>query len=526
VIPETAPVPETKPDAGRKVLLLREGDDVGVVVRPVKQGEVVAVNGNEVRAAQDIPAGHKVALHSVEPDQPVRKYGQVIGFATKPIGAGEHVHVQNLGVKKLALEYEYSTAVPKVDYYPDGQRATFQGFKRPDGKVGTRNYLAIVSTVNCSASVSKYIAEHFRGDALKAYPNVDGVIAVKHNSGCGMNIKGEGMEILQRTLAGYARHPNVAGFILCGLGCEVNQAVALIHDTQLISLGTPTKNPVVVTIQEEGGVQKATRRGIEEIEKLLPWANSFSRTTAPASELFVGLNCGGSDGNSGVTANPAVGWLTDEMVRHGGSTVLAETSETYGAEHILTARSVTPEVGKKLVALMRWWEDYTAKNGAEIDNNPSPGNKAGGLTTIYEKSLGALAKGGQSPLVDVLKYSEPIGNRKGFLFMDTPGHDPTSVTGLVAGGCNVVVFTTGRGSVFGCKPAPSIKVATNTPMYEHMIDDMDLNAGMILDGVAIEDVGRALFQKVLAVASGEKTKSEIHGIGDEEFDPWMLGATL
>jgi altronate hydrolase len=512
-------------DLSRKTLLLRDGDDVAVAIRPIAAGEVIYSNGTEVRARQEIPAGHKVALRSVPEDEPVHKYGQVIGFATRPIEPGDHVHVRNLAVKKLSLDYEYSTHVPKVEFVPEAERRTFQGYRRADGRVGTRNYLAVVSTVNCSASVSKFIAEHFTRERLKEYPNVDGVIAVKHLAGCGMNINGDDLRLLQRTLAGYARHANVAGYIVCGLGCETNQAVGMIQNTGLISIGTPSSSPTIITIQEEGGVRKTVERGIQEIAKLLPFANGFQRSEAPASELFVGTNCGGSDGNSGITANPAVGWMTDELVRHGATSVLAETTETYGAEHILTRRAVSPEVGKKLVALMRWWESYTAMHGAEIDNNPSPGNKAGGLTTIYEKSLGALAKGGSSPLVDVLQYAERI-TKRGFLFMDTPGHDPVSVTGLVAGGCNMIVFTTGRGSVFGCKPAPSLKIATNTPLFEHMEDDMDLNAGVILDGVPVEDVGRAIFEKVLAVASGERTKSEMHGIGDEEFDPWLTGAVL
>lgn len=508
-----------------KVLLLREGDDVAVAVQPLKAGDVIAVNGSEVRVLKDVPPGHKVAVHSVRESEPVHKYGQIIGYATRSIDEGDHVHVMNLGVKPLSLDCEYSTAVPHVEMVPQAERRTFQGFKRPDGKVGTRNYLAIVSTVNCSASVSRFIADRFKGDALKAYPNVDGVIAVTHQAGCGMNIQGEDLRLLERTLAGYARHANVAGYIICGLGCETNQAVTMIHNTELISLGTPRRNPTIVTIQEEGGVVKATERGVREIAALLPYANNFQRTTEPVSELFVATNCGGSDGNSGVTANPAVGWMTDEIVRNGGTSVLAETTETYGAEHLLTKRAVSREVGEKLVALMRWWENYTAIHGAQIDNNPSPGNKAGGLTTIYEKSLGALAKGGTGPLVDVIGYADPI-RKRGFVFMDTPGHDPVSITGLVAGGCNVIVFTTGRGSVFGCKPAPSIKVATNTALFEHMNDDMDLDAGAILRGVSVDDVGRAIFEKVLAVGSGERTKSEIHGIGDEEFNPWLTGACL
>ena len=508
-----------------KVLLLREGDDVVVAVKPVAEGDVIAVNGTEVRAAANIPPGHKIAVHALREEQPIHKYGQVIGYATQPIQPGEQVHSHNLAVGSLTLDIEYSTAVPKVDYVPEAERRTFQGFKRADGKVGTRNYLAIISTVNCSASVSRFIAERFRGDALKEFPNVDGVIAVRHSAGCGMNINGEDLRMLERTLAGYARHANVAGYIVCGLGCEVNQAATMIDNTELISLGTPQRRPTVVTIQTEGGITKAVERGVKEIAALLPYANSFQRTTQPLSELFVGTNCGGSDGNSGITANPAVGWMTDEMTRQGGSSLIAETTETYGAEHLLTRRAVSREVGEKLVALMRWWEHYTAIHGAEIDNNPAPGNKAGGLTTIYEKSLGAVAKGGSGPLVDVLQYAEPI-RKRGFQFMDTPGHDPTSITGLVAGGCNVVVFTTGRGSVFGCKPAPSIKVATNTRLFEHMNDDMDIDAGMILNGVPVADVGRAIFEKVLSVASGERSKSELHGMGDEEFTPWLTGATL
>lgn len=513
------------PTTTTSVLQLRPGDDVGVAVRPLRAGEVIRLNGSELRLAGDVPAGHKIALHDVKEGQPVLKYGQTIGFASRAVAAGDHVHSHNLEVRPLSTQIEYSTAVPEVEFVPEAQRATFQGYARPGGRVGTRNYLAVVSTVNCSASVSRFIADRFRGDALRDYPNVDGVIALTHKTGCGMNIGGDELKLLERTLAGYARHANVAGYIICGLGCEVNQASTMIENTGLISITAPDRRPPVVTIQREGGVTKAVERGIEEIAALLPQANQAQRTSSPASELFVATNCGGSDGNSGITANPAVGWMTDEIVRHGGTSVLAETTETYGAEHLLTRRAVSREVGERLVALMRWWENYTAIHGAEIDNNPSPGNKAGGLTTIYEKSLGALAKGGSGPLVDVVGFAEPI-RRRGFVFMDTPGHDPVSITGLVAGGCNVVVFTTGRGSVFGCKPAPSIKVATNTALFEHMNDDMDINAGMILDGVPVADVGRAIFQKVLSVASGEKTKSELHGIGDEEFNPWLLGPVL
>ena len=509
----------------QQAVVLRPDDDVAVAVKPLKAGETIPVDGVEVTLRQDVPPGHKFALRAAAEDAPIHKYGQIIGFATRDVAVGDHVHTHNLAVKPISFDYEYSTAVPEVAYVPESERATFQGISRPNRQVATRNYLAVVSTVNCSASVSRYIAERFRGEALKAFPNIDGVVAFTHKAGCAMNINGADLALLERTLAGCARHPNVAGYLLCGLGCEVNQASAMIEHTGLTSLTEPTQLPKVVTIQQEGGVRRAVEAGVREIERLLPRANDVQRTTHSAAELIVGNECGGSDAYSGITGNPAVGAMVDEVVRHGGTGIIAETPETYGAEHLLTRRAVTPEVGKKLVALMRWWEDYTARNGAEIDNNPAPGNKAGGLTTIYEKSLGAMAKGGSGPLADVLQYGERV-KTPGFLFMDSPGYDPVSITGLVASGANVVTFTTGRGSCYGCKPVPSLKIATNSFLYEHMNEDMDINAGVILSGVSIEDVGHLIFEKTLAVASGEKTKSELNGMGDEEFNPWIIGATL
>lgn len=513
----------TLPTRVPKYLLLRPEDDVAVAVQPLAAGEVIAIAGREIRLLTDVPAGHKFSLNALAPGDPVRKYGQVIGYATVAISPGEHVHTHNLTAGELRQDYEFGTEIRPIE--PPAAPRTFLGYARPDGRVGTRNYLAIVSTVNCSASVSRYIADRFRGEALAGYPNVDGVIAITHKLGCGMTTDGEDIRLLQRVLAGYARHPNVAGYLLCGLGCEVNQAITLIERHGLISLEFERQRPPVITIQEEGGVTKAVEAGIRAVERMLPGANACRRTPHPASELILGLECGGSDGYSGITANPALGWAADELVRHGGTAVLSETPETYGAEHLLVRRAVSREVGEKLIALIRWWERYTAMHGAVIDNNPAPGNKAGGLTTIYEKSLGAVAKGGTMPLVEVYRYAEPI-DRRGFVFMDTPGYDPVSVTGLVAGGCNVVCFTTGRGSVFGCKPVPSIKIASNPMLYDRMPDDMDINAGEMLLGASLEDVGHAIFEKILAVASGEKTKSEIHGIGDEEFNPWLIGACL
>ena len=283
--------------------------------------------------------------------------------------------------------------------------------------------------------------------------------------------------------------------------------------------------PVVLTIQECGGIGKTTDAGVKAVIAMLPRVNDVRRVQLPAKHLILGTNCGGSDGNSGVTANPALGVASDLIVQQGGTTILGETPEIYGAEHVLTRRAVSAEVGQKLVDRIKWWEWYTGVFGAEINNNPSPGNKEGGLTTIYEKSNGAIAKAGSTALVDVVQYAEPV-TAKGFVVMDTPGYDPVSMTGIVAGGANVCVFTTGRGSVYGCKPVPCLKVATNTPMYERMESDMDIDAGKILDGASVESVGREIFAAILAAASGKKTKSELHGVGEEEFAPWQIGPTL
>ncbi|HZO88703.1 MAG TPA: altronate dehydratase family protein [Chthonomonadaceae bacterium] len=525
-------------ELGQVAILLREGDDVAVAKQKLKGGTIILNDGRAVRLRADVPPGHKFALREVAEGEPVRKFGQIIGYATAGIRPGDWVHTRNLGFGKgegegegaLHLEYEYSTDVPTVDYYGPEQQRTFPGYARPDGRVGTRNYVALISTVNCSASTVQAIADRFRSpEALRDFPGVDGVMAVTHKSGCGQHLGGPDYVQLQRTLAGMADHPNVAGYLLAGLGCEVNQSLALAQNQGLIKAeqiraGRPQLPPVVV-IQEAGGIRKAINRGVEETLKLLKKASEARRTPQPLSGLIVGTNCGGSDGNSGITANPALGMAGDEFVRHGAGWVLAETTETYGAEHLLTRRAVSRAVGEKLVALMRWWEWYTGIFGATIDANPAPGNKEGGLTTIYEKSLGAVAKGGTMPLVEVYKYAERI-DKKGFTFMDTPGHDPVSVTGLVAGGCNLVAFTTGRGSCLGFKPAPVLKIATNSALYARMEDDMDIDAGVILSGVPIADVGRQIFEALVAVAGGQKTKSEAQGLGEAEFAPWMLGPVM
>jgi arabinonate dehydratase len=507
-------------------IVLRENDHVAVLKRTVKAGDELLNGSRRLTAAQTIAAGHKMALEDIPDGTAVRKYGQTIGFAQGRIAPGAHVHTHNLVMRDFGRDYAFCADMKPVELYPAEKMRSFQGYARPNGRVGTRNYLAVISSVNCSASVSHYVRDRFRMAEFKRdFPNVDGVIAFTHKAGCAMD-PGEPQRVLQRVLAGVARHPNISGYVMIGLGCEVNQVDSVRQTYKLDEVRQGESAPVFMNIQAKGGVRKTVEAGVEAVLKLLPSANDLRRTSQPISKLILAENCGGSDGNSGITANPALGVASDELVRYGGTSVLAETPEIYGAEHLLTRRAVSRDVGEKLVSLIRWWENHARQNNASIDNNPSYGNKEGGLTNIYEKSLGAVAKGGQSPLAAVYQYAEPI-TTSGFCFMDTPGYDPVSMTGLVAGGCNVGVFTTGRGSVYGCKPAPCIKVATNTPLYQHMEEDMDINAGSILDGTeTVEQVGRRIFEKILAVASGERTKSEFAGIGDEEFAPWQLGPTF
>ena len=508
----------------QRCLRLRADDTVGLATNSLSAGTDILAGDLLVRLREDVPAGHKVALVDVSEGGEVRKYGQVIGVATRAIGAGEHVHTHNLGFADFERDYAFGVDVPGNPTVPSGDRMTFDGILRPDGRVATRNYIGILTSVNCSATVARMVAAQFaEGSALSAaYPNLDGVVALTHGSGCGMAGSGEGFELLRRTLSGYARHPNFAALLVVGLGCEVNQVRSLTEGFDL-----PDSTPLLaMTIQEMGGTRATVREAVARVRDLAEEANQVERSPVPVSELILGLECGGSDGYSGITANPALGAAADLLVQHGGTAVLGETPEIYGAEHLLTRRAVSREVGERLVERIRWWESYVKSCGASLDNNPSPGNKEGGLTTILEKSLGAVAKGGSTNLTAVYEYAEQISG-KGFAFMDTPGYDPVSVTGMVAGGANVVCFTTGRGSVFGSKPAPCLKLATNSETYGRMSEDMDVNCGVILDGTAtVEQTGRKIFDLVVAVASGQPSKSEELGFGDEEFTPWQLGAVL
>jgi altronate hydrolase len=512
---------------------LRPQDNIAVAARGIPAGTVLTFDGGTVPVTGGIELGHKFAVRPIKEGDAISKFGQVIGFAGKNIAVGDHVHVHNVKVTAFERDYAFGADRP-APMPPPAEYLSFMGFDRGPNKpahqrYGTRNYIAVISTVNCSASTSKYITERIKASGvLKDYPNVDGVVPIVHKMGCAHQYEGPDHRQLEMTLAGFANHPNVAGYLLIGLGCEIVQARELVANQHLVQLGgtgAKPEAPTVLTIQETGGIGKTTEAGVRAVVAMLARVNDVKRVQLPAKHIMLGTNCGGSDGNSGITANPALGVASDLVVQQGGTSILAETPEIYGAEHVLTRRAVSAEVGQKLVDRIKWWEWYTSVFGAEINNNPSPGNKKGGLTTIYEKSLGAIAKAGTTAMVDVVRYAEPV-TAKGFVVMDTPGYDPVSMTGVVAGGANVCVFTTGRGSVYGCKPAPCLKVATNTPLYERMEEDMDINAGPILDGTPVEVVGKQIFDAILATASGKQTKSEIHGVGEEEFAPWSIGPTL
>lgn len=508
------------------IIRLHAQDDVVIARQQLVSGAKLVSENITVRGL--IPPGHKVATRKINKGDPVRRYNQIIGFATADIEAGSHVHVHNLGMgaEGGAFERDYAIGVDATPTQYEPTPRTFKGIVREDGRVATRNYLGILTSVNCSATAARAIAAHFDRQtnpaALADFPNVDGVIALAMGTGCGMGSTGEGIDVLRRTLAGYARHANFCGVLMVGLGCESNQIV------DLLSVENLSENPLFQTfnIQDTGGTSKTVAKGIDLIKGMLPHANKIERVDVPISHLTIGLQCGGSDGYSGISANPALGAAVDMLVKHGGSAILSETPEIYGAEHLLTRRAASKEIAEKLISRIHWWEDYCARNQGEMNNNPSAGNKAGGLTTILEKSLGAVAKGGTMRLEAVYEYAQPV-KAKGFVYMDTPGYDPVSATGQVAGGANMICFTTGRGSAYGCAPSPSIKLATNNALWIRQSEDIDINCGEIIDeGVSIQEKGKEIFEMIIRVASGEKTKSENHGYGQNEFVPWQIGAVM
>ncbi len=502
-----------------RLLRLNPQDNVAIALADIAAGDVVG--DEQVKLLQSVKQGHKVAVTPISAGENVVRYGQIIGQATHEIALGDHVHSQNLGMGDHAQDYAHASEAVAVT--PATAERTFNGYHRADGRVGTRNYLGILTSVNCSGSVAKFIAEAAeKSGLLDDFPNIDGIVPITHGTGCGMSSNNEGYDTLFRTLSGYAQHPNFGGILLIGLGCEVMQIADLVGGREIRADGALR----YMTIQQTGGTRKTIEKGLTELRSIAADANTATRKPAPVSELMLGMQCGGSDGYSGITANPALGVASDMLVQHGATTILSETSEIYGAEHLLTRRAVSVDVGEKLIERVRWWEDYTARNKGEMDNNPSPGNKRGGLTTILEKSLGAVAKGGHAPLTDVYLFAEKI-DKKGFVFMDSPGFDPCSVTGQVASGANLIVFTTGRGSVSGYMPTPCVKIATNSEMYARMSDDMDINCGDIIsDGVSLQDKGEEIFEMFIRVASGEQTKSEELGFGGVEFVPWQIGAVM
>ncbi len=499
------------------LLHLHPNDNVFVAKTALALGQEIPELG--VRARAQVPAGHKIAARRIAEGEQVRKYDTVIGVATRDLEPGDYVHSHNLKIVDYYRDPAFGADVRPVQYVPEDRRATFQGFVRADGRVGTRNFIGILSSVNCSATAIRHIAAHFTPERLAAYPNVDGVVAFAQTSGCGMSSPSEHFDVLRRTLAGYARHPNLAGALIVGLGCERNQVDALVQSQGL----QPGQLLRTFVMQDMGGTRATIAAGIAAIEEMLPIANQAQRQAVSASHLKIGLECGGSDGFSGITANPALGAAMDILVRHGGTAILSETPEIHGVEFMLTRRAVSPEVGQKLLDRLAWWEKYAAGQNAQFNGVVGHGNQAGGLANIFEKSLGSAMKGGTTPLQAVYEYAEPI-TQSGFVFMDSPGYDPVAATGQIASGANMICFTTGRGSMFGSKPAPTVKLATNTPMYLRLQEDMDINCGLIVDGeCTVPEMGERIFAQILRHASGEPTKSELLGLGDNEFVPWHLG---
>ena len=498
------------------IVKLHKRDNVVLAMKPLPPG---AKLDNNVHVQTEIPFMHKVATVRIRSGELILKYGHPIGVASQDILPGQHVHTQNCDMISSRTEVKTRAHVESNDTSAVSERATFQGFRRNNGQAGTRNFIGILTTVNCSATVAKQIADQVdRKGILDELANVDGVVAITHGTGCGMQSSGKAFETLKRTLEGYIRHPNFGAVIVVGLGCEVMQLNKLAGTR--IANGDAVR---MINIQDSGGTSATIRAGIEYVKELGKVANTCKRETITASELTIALQCGGSDANSAISANPALGIAADTLIKHGGSAILSETPEIYGAEHLLLQRAASDTIASDLSSLISWWENYAQRHGGSLNSNPSPGNLAGGITTILEKSLGAQAKSGSTRLNAVLQYGEQL-KTKGLNFMDSPGYDPVSVTGQVASGANIILFTTGRGSAFGFKPVPTIKLATNTELYKQMREDMDLNCGGILDGDdTLDQCGARIFKEILDVASGKETCSERLDYGHNEFTPWQLG---
>lgn len=500
------------------VVRLHAADNVVIAREAITFGQSIADEGFVSRG--QVAAGHKIAARRIERGEPVLKYNCIIGFAAEAIDAGEPVHAHNIEFREFERQPAYASDYRPVVPVEESAIRTFDGIVRDDGRVATRNYIGICSTVNCSATVVRRIAAHFTDSVLARYPNVDGVAAFSHSLGCGMEMTGEPMALLRRTIAGYARHANLAAVLVIGLGCERNQIDGLMADENLQA----GPDLVPFTMQDTGGTRKTIEAGIRAVEEMLPVADRVARQPVAVKHLTVGLQCGGSDGFSSITANPALGAAVDLLARHGGTAILSETPEIYGMEQALARRAASVAIGEKLIERVRWWkETYSVGRDVQINGAVSPGNRFGGLANIFEKSLGSAMKGGTGPLMAVYRYAEPV-TESGLVFMDTPGYDPVSVTGQIAGGANLVAFTTGRGSMFGAKPVPVLKLATNSSMYHRLEEDMDINCGAILDGErTMAEMGQDIFDLMIETASGRRSKSELLGLGDHEFVVWDIG---
>jgi altronate hydrolase len=503
------------PTAENSAIHLHPSDNVAIARVPLSPGQHLKVGPFDVEVLNSVPAGHKIALFDIHSGETLLRYGQVIGRARGAIAAGSHVHTHNLAYEEIVFDYEYPTTNHELPPAP-ANIPTFLGYSRADGRVGTRNYIAVVAASNCAAHTAELIAESYRGFAFPA--NVDGVVAFPHGDGCGQTL-GPDTDQLRRTLAGVLDHPNVSAAVILGLGCEVNQidhylGAGTVHSDRLVGM----------TLQASGGTRGTVEASRREIARFIERAAEEKRTEAPASKIIVGLNCGGSDSFSGITANPALGYASDLLSEIHATAVLAETTEIIGAEHLLVRRAKNRAVAEKLLQMVKQYKTYLNRFGGSFDDNPSPGNKEGGLTNILEKSLGAVAKAGTAMLTEVVDYAERI-HGPGFVFMNTPGYDPASLTGLAAGGCNVIAFTTGRGSAIGFPTIPVIKIATNSSMYNRMRDNMDINAGRIAAGEAtVRQIGQEIFDMILRAASGERTCAE--RLGHKEFVPWRIGPVM
>jgi len=507
---------EKLPTAENSAIQLHPSDNVAILRVPVGPGTELRIGAVTLTTKDAIPAGHKVCLKTILSGDRIYRYGQVIGRSKHTIEPGQHIHTQNVAFEEQHFNYEFPTG--EVPYPPaPAKMPTFMGFKREDGRAGTRNYVAVVAASNCAAHTAELIASSFDQSALP--PHVDGVVAFPHGEGCGHSI-GPDTEQLRRTLAGVLAHPNVGAAIILGLGCEVNQI-----DHYLGSNAPRTDRLMGMTLQNSGGTKGAIEAARKFILEQMEGLSAEHRTELPASLITLGLNCGGSDSFSGITANPALGHCSDLLAELGAASILAETTEIIGAEHLLVKRARNRATGEKLLRMIAEYKVYLNQfKNSNFNDNPSPGNKEGGLTNILEKSLGAVAKGGTSTLTQVYEYAERI-TEPGFGFMNTPGYDPVSLTGLAAGGCNVICFTTGRGSAIGFPSIPVVKVATNSNTFRRMRDNMDINAGRISDGEAsVQQIGQEIFDMILRVASGEQTCAE--RLGHQEFVPWRIGPVM